>query len=106
MAAAAFALRLYNRTRRTENTHDQQQNPLPATLTTTGGGKSFFLDELGALRPEDLEMLDDLAEMEKIVSNMRNGKEMLPVLPTIMQEIKKILQNTVSVQNIRQIVFV
>ena len=96
---AAFAARLYKRTRGTR--HDRQRNPLPATLTTTGGGKSFFLDECAALRPEDLEMCEDLAEMEKIVSTMRNSQEMLKVLPAIMQEMKEILQNTVSLQNVK-----
>ena len=54
-AVAAFACRLYQQTRGTG--HDQQRNPMAAMLTTTGGGKSFFLDELAELRPEDLDMI-------------------------------------------------
>jgi hypothetical protein len=47
---------------------DRQNNPLPATWATTGGGKSFFLDELGALRLEDLELCKD-TEMKTILQN-------------------------------------
>ncbi len=70
-AVAAFACRLYERTRGTP--HDRQQNPLPVTLTTTGGGKSFFLDELAALQPGDLKMYEDYDEMSKILLTMCNG---------------------------------
>ncbi len=70
---------------------------MPAALTTTGGGKSFYLDELAALRPEDLDMIfGDLEVMKQILLTMPNGTEVVKVLPQIMQEMKEILQNTVS----------
>lgn len=70
---------------------------MPATLTTTGGGKSFFLDELAALRKEDLDMIfGDLEEMKKILKTMRKGNEVVPVLAEIMKQIREILENTVS----------
>jgi hypothetical protein len=70
---------------------------MPATLTTTGGGKSFHLDEMAALRPEDLDMIfGDLEALTEIVLSMPNGIEVVKVLPKIMQEMKEILQNTVS----------
>ncbi len=47
---------------------ERLNNPLAATVATTGGGKSFFLDELGALRKEDLEMCDSL-HMKEILNN-------------------------------------
>lgn len=50
-----------------EKSGDRLNNPLAATLTTTGGGKSFFLDELGALREEDLKMFCAHPEMKKIL---------------------------------------
>jgi hypothetical protein len=65
-AYAAMTARLRLRKRRTK--YDRQRNPLPATWATTGGGKSFFLDELGALRPEDLELCEDKT-MKKILQN-------------------------------------
>ncbi len=97
MAVAAFACRLYERSRGTG--HDRQRNPMAATLTTTGGGKSFYLDELAALRPEDLEMVfGDLEEMKRILLTMYKGAAVVAVLPAIMQEMKVILQNTVSLR--------
>jgi hypothetical protein len=70
---------------------------MAATFSTTGGGKSFYLDELAALRPEDLEMIfGDLEEMKKVLSTMPNGTDVVKVLPQIMQKMKEILQNTVS----------
>jgi hypothetical protein len=65
-AYAAFTQRKDLRTKGLA--HDRQRNHLPATITTTGGGKSFFLDELGALREEDLQLCEDL-EMREILSN-------------------------------------
>jgi vesicle coat complex subunit len=58
------------------------------------------LDELGALHQEDLKMYEDLEEMKKIISTMYNGEDMLLVLLDIMQEMKEILRNMVSLQNI------
>lgn len=96
MAIAAFASRIYERSKGSED--NWQRNPLPATLATTGGGRSFFMDELAALRPEDLEMYGDLEEMTKILLTVRWGSDVVQVLPKIMQEMMKILQNTVSLQ--------
>ncbi len=42
-----------------KSTTDRLSNPLPATITTTGGGKSRFLDELAALHTDDLELCKD-----------------------------------------------
>jgi len=47
---------------------DRLNNPLLATLATTGGGKSFFLDELSKLCPEDLAICED-ETMRKILQN-------------------------------------
>ena len=48
---------------------DRRTNPLAATLATPGGGKSFFLDELAALRHDDLEKLCSDQGMRKILQN-------------------------------------
>lgn len=50
-----MADRLEARAKDTENSGDRLSNPLAPTMATTGGGNSFFLDELGALHEEDLE---------------------------------------------------
>jgi len=42
-----------------KNPADRLENPLISTLTTTGGGKSFFLQELAALHPHDLKLCED-----------------------------------------------
>lgn len=103
MAVAAFAYRLHERRRGTQ--HDRQRNPMPATLTTTGGGKSFFLDELGALHPEDLDMIfRDLEAMKQTMLTFPNGVD-VKVLPEIMQEMKEILQNSVSLRIEYKILF-
>ncbi len=65
---AAMATRFENRAKNPKTEVDRQRNPLPATLATTGGGKSFFLDEVGALRPEDLELCGHEG-MKKILQN-------------------------------------
>jgi len=39
--------------------NDRQFNPLIATQATTGGGKSYYLDELGALHSSDLALCSD-----------------------------------------------
>lgn len=76
-AYRAFAARLQRRAKNhKDGTHDRLSNPLPTVWATTGGGKSFFLDELGALRPEDLELCED-------------------------KDMKTILQNTVSLIKVR-----
>lgn len=47
---------------------ERRNNPLAATVATTGGGKSFFLDELGALHKTDLDMCVN-PEMKQILNN-------------------------------------
>lgn len=64
----AMATRLENRAKNPLTENDRQHNPLPATLTTTGGGKSFFLDELGALHEKDLALCKD-ENMRKVLQN-------------------------------------
>lgn len=49
-------------------TNDRQYNPLIATQATTGGGKSLYLDEFGALRARDLDMCKD-PETKRILQN-------------------------------------
>jgi hypothetical protein len=66
-AYKAMATRLEKRARNKGREGDRLNNPLSATLTTTGGGKSFFLDELGTLREEDLEAFCVNSEMKEIL---------------------------------------
>ena len=47
----------------------RHNNPLIATLTTTGGGKSRNLDEVGALHAEDLRALCADPQMREILLN-------------------------------------
>jgi hypothetical protein len=68
-AYKAMATRLEKRTKNKGREGDRLNNPLPATLTTTGGGKSFFLDEFGALHDADLENFCSNPEMKKILQN-------------------------------------
>jgi hypothetical protein len=68
IANDAMATRLRNRAENPKTATDRQHNPLPATLTTTGGGNSFFLDELGALSEKDLAMCKD-ENMRKVLQN-------------------------------------
>jgi hypothetical protein len=68
-AYAAMTTRLHLRSiPRKEESHDRLSNPLPAMWATTGGGKTRGIDELAALRPEDLELCQDEA-MRKILEN-------------------------------------
>lgn len=60
-AYAAMAERLHLRAENPTMVKERQNNPLPATIATTGGGKSFFLDEIGSLREEDLQLCEDPA---------------------------------------------
>lgn len=102
-AIGAFACRLYKRTRGPQQ--DRQCNPMPATLAITGVGKSFFLDEMAALRL-DLDMIfGDLEEMENIVLTLPNGADVVKVLPEVMREMKEILQNSVSLRLQSMILF-
>jgi hypothetical protein len=67
-AYAAMAQRRQLRAKNLGNPADRLFNPLPATLATTGGGKSFFLTEIGELRPKDLLLCED-EEMREILQN-------------------------------------
>ena len=67
-AYAGMATRLENRATMPKSTTDTKNNPLVATLCTTGGGKSFFLDELGALHKRDLNLCENL-ELRDILKN-------------------------------------
>lgn len=71
---------------------------MAATLTTTGGGKSFYLDELAALRPEDLKLCEDLNAMKEIFLTMPKGSDVVKNLPEIMKEVIAILRNSVSLR--------
>lgn len=73
-AYAAMASRLRQREQpRPKGRHARLSNPLPATWATTGGGKTFFLDELGALHPEDLALCQDEG-MKTILQNTVSTK--------------------------------
>ena len=64
-----MATRLKNRMADKSTQKNRLSNPLAATLSTTGGGKSFFLDELGALRHGDLQNLCAHEGMREILKN-------------------------------------
>jgi len=51
------------------NSQDRANNPLAAIHSAPGGGKSFFLDELAKLKPEDLNKLCKDEEMRKILQH-------------------------------------
>jgi len=51
------------------NSQDRFSNPLAAIHSVSGGGKSFFLDELANLKPEDLNKLCKDEEMRKILQH-------------------------------------
>lgn len=67
-AYKVMATRFEKRVKNKETKWDRLNNPLPATLTTTGGGKSFFLDEFGALNPADLNFCSN-PDMREILQN-------------------------------------
>ena len=67
-----MATRLEERAWSKENNRsaaNRQNNPLAVTLATPGSGKSFFLDELGALRYDDLEKLCSDEGLRRILQN-------------------------------------
>lgn len=64
-----MATRLEQRMKNKGHEGNRRNNPLPVTLTTTGGGKSFFLDELGALNPADLEKFCSNQALKEILLN-------------------------------------
>ena len=71
----ATRLELRAKTTYREHRHLRFNNPLAATLTTPGGGKSFFLDELAALHDDDLEKLcSDHQELKEILQNSVSNK--------------------------------
>lgn len=66
---AGMAKRLTLRAEAPMHSENRLKNPLVGTLTTTGGGKSFFLDELGALHPGDLHKLCENEELRNILED-------------------------------------
>ncbi len=63
----AMATRLEERAKNKGLEGDRLNNPLPAILATTGGGKSFHLDELGALYHTDLDKFCSNPELRGIL---------------------------------------
>jgi hypothetical protein len=68
-AYAAMSTRLEQRAAMPDSIHDTKNNPLPVTSIPPGGGKSFFLDQLGALHQRDLEEFCDNTELRTILRN-------------------------------------
>lgn len=56
-AYAAFTTRL--NLRKAARISNRLSNPLPAVWATTGGGKSYFLDQVGELLHEDISLCQD-----------------------------------------------
>ncbi len=66
---SAIAERINERAQFPGSENNRLRNPLPATLTTTGGGKSRHLDEVGALLPGDLHDLCKDSKLREILCN-------------------------------------
>jgi hypothetical protein len=64
-----MAIRLEKRLKNKGKERDRQNNPLPSILATAGEGKSFHLDELGALSPADLDAFCSNLELRDILKN-------------------------------------
>lgn len=65
----AMAARLEERGKHKTSEGDRLNNPLPAILATTGGGKSFHFDEFGELSPADLDEFCSNSELREILKN-------------------------------------
>lgn len=65
----AMAVRLEERAKHKTSEGDRLNNPLPAILATTGGGKSFHFDELGALAHADLDKYCSNSELRDILKS-------------------------------------